>query len=68
MVRTTHRLHIAQTHSPIEGASPRSRVSVMHSRMQTVDPNVFCIPSVPARHRPAAYFLNLGRFDGVRDL
>lgn len=72
MIQTIQGLHIAQTHSPIEGAPSRSRQMVVRvmvsSMMQTVDPDVFRIPSVPTRHSPAADFLNLGRFDGIRNL
>ena len=64
VVQTAHRLHVAEAHSPIEGTpsgSWQKVVSVMtNSRMQAVNPDVFCIPSVPPRHSPMADFLNLG--------
>ena len=72
MVQTAHRLHIAHAHGTVEGALPRSRPKVvsvmMTSRMQTVNSNVFRIPSVPTRHCPVADFLNLGWFDGIGNL
>jgi hypothetical protein len=41
---------------------------VMDMRMRTVNPDVFCVPPVPTRHCPMTDFLDLGRFDGIRDL
>ena len=37
----------------------------MNSRIQAVDSNVLCIPSVPTRHRLVADFPNLGVVSGI---